>query len=153
MFLPHSLFHCLVHIQFSSLLVQEANPLHSQELDTALLPSAARIPRPHSAGSGCTTIQHTGVKLPTAHKYNPPSQPLSLNLSHITKSSVLMLTIHSVTLCLTCWVQVICRKWKFRSVIKWGVTLKQLTSYTSFLWLTAIICITRKLWRILKSRK
>ena len=89
MLLPHSLFRCLVHIQFSSLLVQEANPLHSPELDTALLPSAARIPQPHSAGSGCTTTQQTGVKLLTAHNPAPP-QTLSLNLSHIIKSTILM---------------------------------------------------------------
>lgn len=90
MFLPHSLFHCLVHIQFSSFLVQEANPLHSQELDTELLPSAAHTPRPRSAGSGCTTIQQTGVKLQTACKPPLTSQTLSLNLSHIIKLAVLM---------------------------------------------------------------
>ncbi len=38
----HSLFHCLVHIQFSSLLVQVADLRHSWELDTAGHPSAAR---------------------------------------------------------------------------------------------------------------
>lgn len=88
MFLPHSLFHCLVHTQFSSLLVQEANLLHSRELDTALLPSAARIPQLHSAGSGCTTIKQTGVKLLTAHK--KASQTLGLNPSHVIKSTGLM---------------------------------------------------------------
>lgn len=100
--LPHSLFRCLVHIQFSSLLVQEANPLHSQEWDTALLPSAAHTPRPHSAGSGCTAIQKTGVKFLTVHAHTHKQQKtttitttkkkpqiLSLNLSHIIKSTLL----------------------------------------------------------------
>lgn len=122
MFLPHSPFRCLVHIQFSSLRVQEANLLHSQELDTALLPSAAHIPRPHSAGNGCTTIQQTGVKLLTAHTKTPTNSELESiphnqvnhpNVSH----AKFGLFVKSLKLC---------------TVVKWGVTLLQLTSYASF---------------------
>lgn len=121
-FLPHSLFHCLVHTQFSSALAQEADQLHSRGLDTALLPSAARIPRPHSAGNGCTATQQTGVKLLAACKKTPQNFELDSiphnavncpNGSHIK----FRLFVKSLKLC---------------STIKWGVTLLQLASYASF---------------------
>lgn len=88
MYLLHSLFHCLAHIQFSSLLVRVADPPHSWGLDTAGRPSAARTPPHHSAGSGCTATQQTGVKLPTAKKKNNPTSLEFASIPHI-ESAVL----------------------------------------------------------------
>lgn len=122
MFLPHSLFHCLVHTQFSSILVQEANLLHSQELDTALLPSAAHIPQPHSVGSGCTTIKQTGVKLLTAHK----ESLTNFRLESIPCNQVKWPNVSYAKFGL------LVKSLQLYSVVKWGVTLLQLTSYASF---------------------
>lgn len=134
MFLPHSLFRCLVHIQFSSLLVQEANPLHSQEWDTALLPSAAHTPRPHSAGSGCTATQKTGVKLLTVHTHKqqkppqspPPKKATNFELESVPHNQTNLSKVSHAKFGL------LVRSLKLRSVIKSGVALLQLTSYALF---------------------
>lgn len=124
-FLPHSLSRWLVHTGFSSALAQVAALPHSQGLGTALLPSAARIPRPHSAGTGCTATQHSNTPVLNSQQHTkktPRSLSLTQNLTHNpancpnVSDAKFRLLVRSLKLC----------------SIKWGVTLLQLTSCVSF---------------------
>lgn len=126
MFLPHSLFHCLVHTWFSSGLAQEADLPHSRGLDTALLPSAAHIPQPHSAGSDCTATQQNTLEFISEQHAKKTPIYLSLSLSHINSIPVNCPNVSHAKF------RLFVKSLKLCSVIKWGVTLLQLTSRASF---------------------